>query len=116
MNEFSKMVLAPVVMDYKDGLFHIEADMVFEPKEFEADSFQVFTPILYTEEQHLKLDSVAIAGRNCYWSFYNPFKRIRKSYHLCKILLGRKNRLVNYYYKVALPYEPWMEYADLRFI
>lgn len=73
-----------------------------------ADGEVVCTPVLVSENESASLPAIRIAGRNRY---YRHLRNEKKESELRNLYRAGKNEIISY--QASVPYEQWMETAEL---
>lgn len=90
-----------------EGTLFVTMDMDVEALRLKSNHEMVLTPALVTVDKTVAMPSVVVAGRNSYYHY------IRNEKQLGGRELYRSGKTGTIQYQASLPYEKWMETAEL---
>ncbi|GAB6123779.1 hypothetical protein JCM30204_49290 [Dysgonomonas termitidis] len=107
-------------MERQGGRFYIGLDMHFVGDMATADRAHWFIPVLYGGDRRRELPMVLVAGGSRYRSLrlalWGLGSNILRSYHIKKLLQAAGRAVIDYPYRISLPYEEWMDKAEITVI
>lgn len=90
-----------------EGTLFVTMDMDVEALRLKSNHEMVLTPALVTVDKTVAMPSVVVAGRNSYYHY------LRNGEQLGGRGLYRAGKTGTIQYQASLPYEKWMETAEL---